>query len=225
MTTLNTTLNLAKRPSLVSLVFEELERMIMAGVLKPGEPINEKALSDRNGLSRAPIREACRRLEQAGLVEIIDNRGAFVRKISRQSADELCELRLVLARHAGKLIAGRIKASEINKLRTLVEKIEAEAKAGRLEAYYVLNEKFHLELIEHSGNQRLAALYRSINKELNLFRWRAFRGAPALEDSMAAHRTMIEALTTRDTDAFCRAMEQHLDAANRRIQQMDLADD
>ena len=53
--------------------------MILSGALKPGEPINEKALSDKNGLSRAPIREACRRLEQAGLVEIIVNRGAFVR--------------------------------------------------------------------------------------------------------------------------------------------------
>ncbi|MDB5488382.1 MAG: hypothetical protein JWQ58_2097, partial [Reyranella sp.] len=52
-----TALKIAKRPSLVSLVYEELERMIMDGTLKPGDPINEKAVSDSNGLSRAPIRE------------------------------------------------------------------------------------------------------------------------------------------------------------------------
>jgi DNA-binding GntR family transcriptional regulator len=223
MTTL--TLNLAKRPSLVSLVLEELEHKIMTGVLKPGEPINEKALSDRSGLSRAPIREACRRLEQAGLIEIIDNRGAFVRKISRRCAEELCELRLVLARHAGKLIVVRTKASKLQTLRKLAEKIESEARSKNLERYYALNEEFHLELIECAGNARLAALYRSITKELNLYRWRAFRGAPALESSIAAHRTMIDALKARDAKAFCSAMEGHLEASNRRIAQMNPAED
>jgi DNA-binding GntR family transcriptional regulator len=223
MTTL--TLNLAKRPSLVSLVLEELEQKIMSGALKPGEPINEKALSNRSGLSRAPIREACRRLEQAGLIEIIDNRGAFVRKISRRCAEELCELRLVLARHAGKLIVVRSKATKLKKLEKMAERIEAEARARNLERYYALNEEFHLELIECSGNARLAALYRSINKELNLYRWRAFRGSPAFESSIAAHRVMIEALKARDAKAFCSAMEEHLEASNRRIARMDPGED
>jgi DNA-binding GntR family transcriptional regulator len=219
------TLNLARRPSLVSLVLDELEHKIMSGVLKPGEPINEKALSDRNGLSRAPIREACRRLEQAGLIEIIDNRGAFVRKISRRCAQELCELRLVLARHAGPLIVERTTAAELKKLQKLVEKIEAEARSRNLERYYALNEEFHLALIDGSGNARLATLYRSIAKELNLYRWRAFRSKPALESSMAAHRAMIGALSASDKKAFCRAMEDHLTAANRRITEMDPDED
>ena len=58
------TFDLPKKRSLSDLVFEEIERLILDGVLKPGEPVNEKAFSDHNGLSRAPIREACRKLNR-----------------------------------------------------------------------------------------------------------------------------------------------------------------
>lgn len=220
-----TALKIAKRPSLVSLVFDELERMIMDGTLKPGDPINEKALSDSNGLSRAPIREACRRLEQAGLVEIITNRGVFVRKISRRSAEELCEIKLVLNRHINKLIMERIKPAQVAALRTLVAKIEQQAKLGNLSRYYALNEEFHHSLIDIAGNARLSEIYKSLNKELNLFRWRAFRQAPALEDSMSAHQEIINALAAGDAETFCRVVEEHLVATNRRILSRDLDDD
>ena len=220
-----TALKIAKRPSLVSLVSDELERMIMDGSLKPGDPINEKALSDSNGLSRAPIREACRRLEQAGLVEIIPNRGAFVRKISRRSAAELCEIKLVLARHMNRLIIERITSAQLATLRGLVAKIEMQAKSRNLQRYYALNEEFHHGLVDVAGNERLAEIYKAINKELNLFRWRAFREAPALEDSMSAHQEIINALAQGNEEAFCRVMEEHLMATNRRILSKDLADD
>ena len=212
-----TVLKLARSPSLVSLVFDELERMIMEGALKPGDPINEKALSDSNGLSRAPIREACRRLEQAGLVEIIPNRGVFVRRISRRSAEELCEIKVVLARHLNRLIFASITPAQLAALRTLVGKIEQQARSGNLSRYYALNEEFHHSLVDIGGNQRLSEIYKAINKELNLVRWRAFREAPALEDSMSAHQEIITALAECDEALFCRVMEEHLLATNQRI--------
>ena len=107
------TFDLPKKRSLSDLVFEEIERLILDGVLKPGEPVNEKAFSDHNGLSRAPIREACRKLEQAGLVEIVVNRGVFVKRISRRTAAELCDIRLVLATHAARLAAERINEGQL----------------------------------------------------------------------------------------------------------------
>lgn len=218
-------LRIAKRPSLVSLVFDELERMIMGGTLKPGDPINEKALSDKNGLSRAPIREACRRLEQAGLVEIIPNRGAFVSRISQRAAEELCEIKLVLARHMNTLIFQRIKPSQVAALKALVSKIEMQARARNLQRYYTLNEEFHHSLVDIAGNERLAQMYKAMNKELNLFRWHAFREAPALEDSMSAHQDIINALEQGNEQTFCRVMEEHLIATNRRILKRELADE
>lgn len=216
-------LRIARRPSLVSLVFDELERAIMDGTLKPGDPINEKALSDKNGLSRAPIREACRRLEQAGLVEIIPNRGAFVSKISQRTAEELCAIKVVLARYMNMLIFRNITPAQVAALKAMVLKIDAQARSRNLQRYFALNEEFHHSLVDIAGNERLATMYKAMNKELNLFRWRAFRDAPALEDSMSAHQDIIHALEKGDEQAFCRVMEDHLLATNRRILKQELA--
>lgn len=210
-------LALPERQSLTMLIFEQLERMILSGILRPGEPINERALSESNGLSRAPIREACRRLEQAGLVEIVVNRGAFVRTITKRSAAELCEVRLVLARHAGGLAAGRMPDEAIAALAGVMGAIEAAIAACDLPEFYRLNHDFHARIILGSGNERLAGIYEAVNKELSLFRWRALKARSELDEAASAHRGIVEALKARDAEGLIAAMEAHLQAANRRL--------
>ncbi|MGQ7793189.1 GntR family transcriptional regulator [Faunimonas sp. B44] len=218
-------LELPERQSLADVICERLEHMILSGVLKPGQPINEKALSDSNGLSRAPIREACRRLEQAGLVEIIVNRGAYVRTISRRTAEELCEIRVVLAIHAGRLAAAAFTKPRVAELKRTMQAIETAARDGDLAAFYRLNHDFHMAIIEAAGNRRLAEIYTGINKELNLFRWRAFQGAPGLDDSVSAHRAIVAALEAGDADALVATVEAHLRAANKRLMDCGIEDD
>jgi DNA-binding GntR family transcriptional regulator len=218
-------LELPERRSLATVIFERLEQMILSGALKPGEPINEKALSDRNGLSRAPIREAVRRLEQAGLVETIVNRGAYVKKISPQSAADLCDIRVVLAVHAARLAVDRITKAQIVALKRTMRAIEAAASEGRLPDFYRLNYGFHMTIIEAAGNRRLSEIYTAINKELNLYRWRALKGADELDEAITAHRTIVAALASRDTERFIIAVEEHLRAANQRLLQTGIADD
>lgn len=210
-------LELPERRSLADMIHDNLERMILSGELKPGEAVNEKALSVQNGLSRAPIREACRRLEQAGLVEIVVNRGVFVRKISRQAAAELCEIRILLAGRAARLTATRITEAETRQLVVLMEEIEQAIDEGRLSDFYALNGHFHTKIIEASGNRRLREIYEAINKELNLFRWRALRTSADLEEVLTAHRAIIATLLARDVDGFVAAVEAHLGNANRRL--------
>ena len=82
--------------SLTILVRHEIERSIETGELKAGDWINEALLASRLGVSRGPVREACRGLEQSGLVKVIVNRGAFVREIGAQDARNLYELRAAL---------------------------------------------------------------------------------------------------------------------------------
>jgi len=210
-------LALPERQSLPTLIFEQLERMILSGVLRPGDPINERALSETNGLSRAPIREACRRLEQAGLVEIVVNRGAFVRKITKRSAAELCEVRLVLATHAGRLAAERMTDEEIGELAAVEKAIEAAIEAQDLPEFYRLNHDFHMSIIRGSGNERLAAIYEAVNKELSLFRWRALKAGSELQEAVSAHRDIVCALKARLVEDLIEAIRAHLQAANRRL--------
>src|SRR6476620_3525575 len=82
--------------SLTSLVQAELERMILSGALAPGEKLTEMALAARLGVSRGPLREAFRMLEEAGLVRTEKNRGVFVRSLPVEEAIDIFDLRATM---------------------------------------------------------------------------------------------------------------------------------
>src|SRR6202158_3949309 len=110
--------------TLCSLVGEELERMIIRGELQAGDRINESALEQMLGISRGPIRGACRRLEKSNLVRVVTNRGVFVREMSVAQAAEVYDVRAHLFGLAGRLAASRISLPEVADLRALGAGVE-----------------------------------------------------------------------------------------------------
>ena len=86
------TIALLQTSSLVSVVHAELEQMILSGRLAPGEKLTELTIAAKLGISRGPLREAFRMLEEAGLVRITKNRGVFVRDIPVEEAIEIFDL-------------------------------------------------------------------------------------------------------------------------------------
>ena len=109
---------LVQSRSLPMLVQQELERMILAGDLPAGSKLNEAAIAERLGVSRGPVREAFRALEESGLVRLEKNRGVFVRQIGVEEADEIYELRAVLDEFVGRRArADRIAPSIVRELR------------------------------------------------------------------------------------------------------------
>lgn len=202
-------LALKRNPPLVTVIYEKLESMILSGQLKSGEPINERALSLQFEVSRAPIREACRRLEQAGLVAIIENRGVFVREISKHAANEIYEIARLLSSEAAKTATLNVTDDDLERLWAMVEQIEADARSNDLAGYYIHNDIFHVELVRLGGNSKRAEVYRSLNNELSLYRQRGLRRLPDFDRSLAAHRRILEALENRDQDAYDAALEEH----------------
>ena len=89
--------------SLVELSVRRLRRDILNGILPPGERLIEEQLTQRFGISRAPLREALRELAQQGLVEHSPRRGVRVAELSAADVDELFGLRDVLERYAMQL--------------------------------------------------------------------------------------------------------------------------
>jgi DNA-binding GntR family transcriptional regulator len=207
-----------RRPqSLTTIILNELETLIMSGELSPGEPINEKAFAEKNAVSRGPIREACRRLEQAGLVEIIVNRGVFVRKVAPKDAADLCDIRAMLSGYAGKILAERITGEQAQTLTSQVERMEALAASGDLETFYPLNTEFHAAIFDFTGNERLGRMYEEISKELHLFRWRALVVDANLGKSLEEHREILEALIAHDPLRAAKAHEDHSLAVKKRL--------
>ncbi|WP_316977666.1 GntR family transcriptional regulator [Shumkonia mesophila] len=207
-----------ERPqSLTAVVLQELERQILSGNLGPGEPVNEKAFAERNSVSRGPIREACRKLEQAGLVTIIPNRGVFVRKLQAKDAIEICDIRAVLSGYAGRILAETVTRSQMADLAEMVERMEKDAKLRNVEGFYAINSAFHQAIFDFADNQRLREMYAAINKELYLFRWRAMLVSPDLEKSNREHQEILKALAERDAARTAMMMERHAISVKNRI--------
>src|ERR1700675_1687249 len=99
------TIALVQSNSLPMLVQKELERMILAGDLAAGSKLNEASIADALGVSRGPVREAFRALEESGLVRLEKNRGVFVRQISVAEANEIYEVRAALDEWTGRRLA------------------------------------------------------------------------------------------------------------------------
>src|SRR5687768_15524178 len=125
--------------SLANVVQAEIERMIIEGEIKPNERVNENALSQRLGVSRGPIREACSALAAMGLMEIIPNRGFFIRALSNAEAQDLSEARAAVFGCMAMMLAERITDAEIAILRALLQRMDEIVAIGDVHVYYPVN--------------------------------------------------------------------------------------
>jgi len=196
--------------TLVAICETEIERMILDADLELGARINELALAARLGISRGPVREACRSLVQAGLLEARANRGFFVRKLTHAEVVDLYDLRAGLMRLAGQLVAQRITPEQLAQLRDLTVAMDAACAEGETARFQDLNVEFHAALVHAAGNRRLQAVYQGLGKESRLFRRRGLVSKSALEASNREHHTIVDAIASRDATRAAATMENHI---------------
>lgn len=211
-----TALEIVRTRSLTSLVQQEIERMILAGQIKAGERLNEQSLATKLGVSRGPIREATRGLERAGLVTAVVNHGVYVRKVSRDEAFELYDLRALLTGFACARLADAATDAQRKHLASLVRRMESAAKASNSTAYYALNLEFHDVLMRYAGNARAKQIDESLIKEMHLFRQRSLVAPVNMRESNAEHQIIIDAIVAGDVEAARRAGEAHVSGGRRR---------
>lgn len=212
------TIALLQSSSLANVVQQEIERAILAGEYAPGSKLIEAALAQKMGVSRGPVREAFRMLEEAGLVRTEKNRGVFVRDIPIDEAVEIFDLRAAMDELVGRQLAASITTSQLKEIRGLVEAMEKAVKAEDAYHYHLLNLQFHDRLVEMAGNRKLTAIYRKLIKELSLFRRLNLADGWLLPISANEHRQILKAIAAGDADAAGRAMFQHvMDSKERTI--------
>ena len=204
------TIELLRTASLSSAAQQEIERMILDGEIGPGSKLTEAWLSERLGVSRGPIREAFRMLEESGLVRQEKNRGVFVRDIPLEEALEIYDLRAAMDELVGRRLAEVITPEQLKAARAIVERMDVAARAGESDAYHLLNLEFHDALVGFTGNRKLAGVYRRLVKELALFRRRNLRDQQLLPHSAAEHRAILKAIAAGDPEQAGRTMFDHV---------------
>jgi DNA-binding GntR family transcriptional regulator len=203
--------------SLSGVVRHEIERLILSGELPTGTRVNENAIALRLGVSRGPVREACRALVELGLLDLIPNRGVFVRRMDRHDVEEVYDLRAGLTGLAGSLVTARVTDAEIDRLRALVEAMDEAAAVDDFPSFYPVNLEFHDVILQLTGNSRLIKGYRALIKEFQLFRTHGLVQPNALRESNEEHHAILDALERRDSVAAYDTSFRHVQHGKQRM--------
>ncbi|MGN6770420.1 MAG: GntR family transcriptional regulator [Rhizobiaceae bacterium] len=195
--------------------YDAIRHSILTGTYECGMHLRAANLAEAIGVSRTPVREALRRLHAEGLVEFFENRGAFVAGWSRDEAEEVFDLRLVLECHAANRAALRLNPGQIERLVELTDRMERHSIGRERDIAIVTdaNNRFHGLIIEAAANRRLSAIISNV-VELSLSS-RTFNiySDVAFSRSIAHHRELIEAFRERDPVWAAGVMNNHIRAA------------
>lgn len=213
---LGNVLSLMQSTSLTRLVADSIESFILSGELAPGVKLNEVALAERFRVSRGPLREAFRLLEESGLIYQEKNRGVFVRVVELSEAAELYEVRAGLDATAGRLLAGRINAEQLAALRHFTEKMKS-VDNNDVEQFHILNLDFHDEIIAMTGNRTLTDTYRKLAKQLVLFRKRNLMAPMAIPHFAQEHSAIVDMLEQGNAIGCAEALYAHAQGGRQRM--------
>ena len=198
-------------------VQQRLLNLIMSGEIRGGAKITEISISERLGVSRGPVREAFRALEESGLLVTERNRGVYVRNITPEEAVEIQEVRSALDEMAARRAATRLTASQIRDLDQLIREMDGCISTDDIAGFYALNLRFHELLVEWSGNAKLLATYRRLIKQLHLYRQKGLQPAGEMAHSNEAHRDILRHIALGNPDAAAKAMREHTAHGRHRI--------
>jgi DNA-binding GntR family transcriptional regulator len=179
---------------------ETLSDAILEGIIKAGDQLLELELQKQFGISRTPIRESFRVLENEGLVEIIPRKGAFVKRISRRDIEEHFPVRSALEGVAAKFAYLNMTADKFKTIERIYTQMKNAAENEDTKNYLKLHNLFHDVFIENCGNQLLINLLKNLRKQISWYRLSYRYYDQDLQKSLKIHKVIIDMLKNKGTD-------------------------
>ncbi|MDE2566385.1 MAG: GntR family transcriptional regulator [Burkholderiales bacterium] len=198
------------RRALYQDVADRLRQQIYARELEPGAWIDELKLAGAYGISRTPMREALKVLAVEGLVTMRPRRGAYVSEMSHDDVAQVYHLLGLLESDAAARVAAT--AGEAGRAELAALHAQLESQVRRREAFFAANEQFHLALLRLAGNRWAQQVVADLRKVMKLNRHHSLFKQGRLAQSLAEHRTLMQAILARDPAAAARAMQAHFDS-------------
>ncbi|GAA0537363.1 GntR family transcriptional regulator [Saccharopolyspora subtropica] len=192
-------------------VADVLRAAIVDGTLQPGEKLRERDLAAELNISRAPIREALRQLEQEGLVVSYPYRGTEVLGISQEEVTEvLVPIRLTLERFAVRTVLPRLTEDDFTHLAGLVDRMAELAAAEDYAGLADADVEFHAFLITRSGHPHCLQLWNVIQPRLVAQFRRDAPAHPSVKAVPEQHARLLEALRSGNVERACEAVAAHI---------------
>lgn len=190
---------------------DRLRELIMRGDLAPGTKLNERVLCEQLGISRTPLREALKYLASEGLVELLPNRGAIVAPLEPARLQQIFAVLEALEELAGELACRNATEDQLREIRALHFEMLAHHARHELAEYFRCNQEIHIRIVEATGNEPLAQIYRSLNANARRARYMANLSQERWDKAVEEHNEILDALTRRDAARLQRLLREHLE--------------
>ena len=193
-----------------SRAYEFAKWAILSSVYPAGSVITESGLAHETGLGRKPVRKALLRLEVESLVTMQPGRGAVVNTFSIEEMEDVLEARVLVENHtAARSFAHR---------RTLLPQVEAaheemirNRRSHDTAAFTASDRLFHERIVDAADNAVLSSIYRTLRERQTLFTSAVMRGrSDRMQEAIEEHEKIIDTLRGADQEAFCAAVNDHL---------------
>lgn len=191
-------------------IFNTIREAIIAGELKPGERLMEVQLADKMGVSRTPVREAIRKLELEGLVEMIPRKGAHVAEVSVKDIMDVLEIRASMDGLATALAAKRITPEEIKELKHVYSQFVTNVEKENVNGTIKKDAEFHDVIYRASRNDKLLQISNNLKEQVQRFRVIYLKGFGSTGDIIKEHEQIIEAITTKNPEMAQKIAYEHI---------------
>ena len=188
-------------------VAELLRQRIFNRELAPGSWIDELKLAEEYGISRTPLREALKVLATEGLVTMKVRRGAYVTEVSERDLADVYHLLALLESDAAGVVATLATEAQLKELQTLHR--ELEKAVDHRERFFEINEAFHMRLLEIANNRWRDQMVADLRKVMKLNRHNSLLKSGRIEESLAEHRAIMDALAARNGVLAAQKMQHH----------------
>jgi len=196
-------------PTIAARISQQIAEDILAGVLMPGEKLEEPALAQRFQVSRTPVREALRLLHARGLIELLPRRGGMVINMSPEKLADMLEALCEMESLCCRIATQRMSAIQRRQLELLHEEAQAAAARHDTDAYLDLNVRFHQLICGGTQNATLIAAVEGLRERLGPFRAIQSNAEHRLELSHQEHQHIVEAILLSQPEQAYLAMRRH----------------
>lgn len=198
-----------KMTSLADQIFTELERRILIGEYERDEMLTEIRLSEELGVSRTPIREALRRLDQEHIIELTA-RGARVIGITQQDLADIYEIRIRIEGLAARRAAEHASAEDVEKMRQILELQEFYTSKGEPDQIKNTDSAFHMAIYQMSGSPSLLDTLEPLHRRVIKYRRVSVSAASRALKSYQEHLGIFNAIANRNGDLAEELTCQHI---------------
>ena len=190
-------------------VAELLRQRIFARELEPGSWIDELRIAEALGISRTPLREALKVLAAEGLVTMKVRRGAYVTEVNEKDLRDVYHLLALLESDAAGVVAAEATDAQLQELQTL--HTELGAAVSDREKFFEINERFHMRLLEIANNRWRDQMVADLRKVMKLNRHSSLFKEGRIEQSLAEHMDIVQALVARQPKEAAKRMSAHFE--------------